>query len=181
MSDDDKAPQSDKPRLVLVVPQTLKDRIDTATGDSGEYSSQAELTRTAIRHELDADDEGTAQVEAQASLGEEAAATLDRIESAIGEANDRLERLESETRGSGPVYDLQKALYNYVLPMQEEDGKYAEWAITSEEIARTLDADQDDVEDALDRLSDMTGDVKSVFGGPENKEYWFRKTGSGPA
>jgi uncharacterized protein (DUF1778 family) len=171
------APQSDKPRVTLVVEPKLKQRIDEAAEE--EYGSIAEVVRTAVRHELDVVEEPSQPSgQSQVGLSEEASKRLARIEEAVETANERLENLESETRGSGPIYDLQKVLYNYVLPILP-DPELAEGRIdnTVPEIARTIDADEDDLETALERLDQMTDDVWYSLDDDSGTKHWYREGG----
>jgi hypothetical protein len=155
-------PQSNKPRVSLVVAEDLKERMEEHYPPEGnEYDSLADLVRTSVRRELDGHHEPATVAEqapsrATAEATEEVVERLTRMEELLEDTNSRIERVESRADTEGPEYDLEKVLFDLLPTARDgEDGT------TPAELAEKYGMDAEDVRDALNRLSNRTGQVQA--------------------
>lgn len=91
----------------------------------------------------------------------------------FGDVEDRLAGLESrvsaveqEMQAEGPGHELQQAVFKQLPSAKEapENAEYHEWAATPEDLAEKVAGDVEDVEAALDTLTETTAQVQGVVG-----------------
>jgi Arc/MetJ-type ribon-helix-helix transcriptional regulator len=173
------SPQSDKPRLSLVVEEELKEQIDSKTGKNEEYRTMAELVRTSVQRELD----GHHRRESQPTEGSMDLSPVlerfDRLETTLEEIDQRLMALESGSRASGPEFDIQRAIFE-ILPQEltpprlpVEDIRSENFPST-EKVAKKVGASFEDVESALRKLED-NATVVSKRDTEAGTTYWWRE------
>ena len=150
--------------------------------ESPEVDSVSHLIRLAVQKEISGaydKPRSRSDDESQADNGE-ILTHLRKIETAIDDVETRVSAIEG-VKSAEANYDIQKATFN-TLP-EPPEGKAIDtaqerppdFAITTEEIARQLGAEEADIQDALDHLQETTGQIRRVTGGPENTTYYWRK------
>lgn len=147
---------SDKPRVTLVVEKETKQRWVEDGVESGEHSSLADLVRVSVNRELDgyhSQDRGSTVESRDAQLSDDARAQLSRMENALEDVSETVDRLEQKESRNSPDYDFKKVLY-HLLPEEPADG------ITPSRLASQIDADTDAVEGHLYNLYEQTGGVQ---------------------
>ena len=147
---------SDKPRVNLVVEPETKERWEQEGVESGKFSSLAELVRVSVNRELDGFHESTGGVRTpenvEARLSDDARAQLSRMESALEDVSDSVNRLEQKESRESPEYDFKKVLY-HLLPEAPADG------VSPSMLASRIGADTDVVEGHLYQLYEQTSGV----------------------
>jgi hypothetical protein len=99
---------------------------------------------------------------------------LRQLQTGINDLEDRMNALERVGKAEAN-YDLRKAIFAF-LPEEAQSMNYEEWAITCEKLAQRLGADEQDVQDTLRSLEEVTGQVVSVTGGPDSETRWFKRS-----
>jgi hypothetical protein len=167
-----------RPQINIRVDTERKERWMEVAEESPQYNGLTHLIRLAVEKEL-ADnfgDSGTvdATLDSESTdLLREVSGTTERVEQGVTDLKARLRQVEERIGESGPRFSF-KAAVRESLP--EADSENPESGFTLTQIAARLTADQSDVRDALDSLK-QEGEVRSLGGGSENKNYYFRQRG----
>jgi len=189
----------DKTTKTVKVPDDTAEEWDEYVDETPEVDSVSHLIRLSVLKEMnDESDVETLRIDdGSRELSGEVLTSLRKIETAIGDIEERLTALE-DVETAEANYDIQKASYNFLptppesayVPEPEgkgsyvwEDADFDEWAVTAEETARKLGAEEEEVKDALDQLQETTGQVQSVTQGSErfdigdsdSKTYYWKK------
>lgn len=159
---------AEKTTVAFRVDESVKQEWEDAA-EGPEYDSLSHLIRLSVQKEIT--DTETAETDAQAGVSlagdSEVLDSLTRLERTVEDIQDEMKAVSRESR-SEELYNLEQVLLE-ILPTYEpgiQDLKNpAETdieTVTSEEVAARIDADEQDVSDALNRLSDNTGQVKAL-------------------
>jgi len=97
---------------------------------------------------------------------------LRQLQTGLNDLQERMDALEQVGEAEAN-YNLRKAAFSFLPTGQSMN--YSEWAITCEEMAQKLGADEQAVQTALNDLEEETGQVASVTGGPDSETYWFKR------
>lgn len=140
---------------------------DAAEGP--EYDSLSHLIRLSVQREITETETGEMDAQSGVSSGgdSEVLDSLTRLERTVEDIQDEMKAVSRESR-SEELYNLEQVLLE-ILPsfdpsiddLQNPADSNIE-AVTSEEIAARIDADEQDVSEALNRLSNNTGQVKAL-------------------
>lgn len=159
---------AEKTTVAFRVDESVKSEWEDAA-EGAEYDSLSHLIRLSVQKEI-ADTE-TAETDAQAGVSltgdSEVLDSLTRLERTVEDIQDEMKAVSRESR-SEELYNLEQVLLE-ILPTYDPDiqdlqnpTKIDIEAVTSEEAAARIDADEQDVSDALNRLSNNTGQVKEL-------------------
>lgn len=186
----------DKTTKTVKVPESKAEEWEAYVEDNAEVDSISHLIRLSVQKEIS----GAYDVDTRRSDGDSTGANgeilthLRKIETAIDDVETRVAAVEG-VKSAEANYDIQKATFN-TLPEPPDSEVFevpesgaskdsseqhtaqkhpSDFAVTSDEIARQLGAETEDVEEALTHLRETTGQVRRVSGGPENRTYYWRK------
>jgi Arc/MetJ-type ribon-helix-helix transcriptional regulator len=157
------------------VPESMAEEWERYVEENPEADSISHLIRQSVELRLQGKYSGPQRVvegSDDADSGEVLTA-LRQLQTGMNDLQERMNALERVGEAEAS-YDLQKAVFSF-LPEERRSSKYADWAITCEELAQKLGANEGDVQDTLDNLGDGTGQVASVSGGPDGETYWFKR------
>ncbi|QAU13019.1 hypothetical protein EKH57_09960 [Halorubrum sp. BOL3-1] len=168
----------EKTTVAFRVDESVKQEWEAAA-DGPEYDSLSHLIRLSVQKEIT--DTETAETDAQAgvSLAEnsEVLDSLTRLERTVENIQDDMEAVSRESR-SEELYNLEQVLLE-ILPTYTSSKQDLQnptetdiETITPEEVAARIDADEQDVSDALNRLSDNTGQVRELQMGFDSKTHY---------
>lgn len=157
------------------VPSSKAEEWDSYVEDNPEVDSISHLIRLSVERELQGKYEKpqTLSDDSDDAASGEVLTVLRQLQTGMNDLQERMNALERVGEAEAS-YDLQKAVFSF-LPEERRSSKYADWAITCEELAQKLGADEQAVQDTLDNLGDGTGQVASVSGGPDGETYWFKR------
>ena len=159
------------------VPASKAEEWDSHIEENPEVDSTSHLIRLAVENEISGTRGGREGADTSGEAAEdrrdkEILTALNKLQTSINDLDRRMSSLEGIEKDEAS-YDLRRAVYSF-LPEERDDLAYDDWAVTPEELARSLGADETDVRDSLDRL-DGLGEASSVTGGPSDKTYWFKR------
>lgn len=146
-----------------------------------EYGGITDLIRTSVRNEINGEHDATA-VDTEAtgdSVVTEIAETVDRLESAVKDMDNRLNTVRESVESNVPEISVTAAVRETV-PEPEQGATadyYAEYGLTVTQIAARLDANESDVSEALDELQ-ASGVVEGVTGGEPPETVYVRTGGA---
>lgn len=171
-----------RPQINIRVDEDRKERWKEAAEEAPEYDGLTHLIRLAVEKELTEDESpdtttSPATVEtASNDMLREVKGNTERIEDGITDVKARLSQIESRVGGQAE-FSLRAAIRE-TLPVPESgpNAKPAEDGLTEKEIAARLNADRDDVTEALDALENE-GEVRSLTGGSPQKTVYVRSGG----
>lgn len=132
---------------------------------SGEYESLAELIRTSVFRELEGLHSQNRQApQRDTGASEELMSALNELEENVSDIQTTVTHMDNQQSTEGELYDLSKILLQYAIPVPPADRTryYAEYGITADEIASSIGADLETVEDALDNIINMTSRVERL-------------------
>lgn len=157
------------------VPALKAEEWDKYLEDNPEVDSISHLIRLSVEKEISGshDDTKIPSGDSETRNDGEILTALRQLQTTVDDVEGRLSALEG-IKTTEADYDLRKAVYSF-LPKKKKNTEYPAWATTTEEIARKLGAQEDDVQNALEDLEHRTGEVASVTGGPKSERYWFRR------
>lgn len=176
-------------QLNIRLSDAQKERWREAAETSTEYNNITHLIRRAVENELS--DATAGSKGGGPSLDEEHADTLreikassERTEDGITDLKARLRQLEERVGESGETFSLRAAVRE-TLPeaVYEESGGGStrvnpkEYALTAKQVAARLNADESEVEDALDALETESSEVHSGGPGPDGEILYFYEGG----
>ena len=153
----------EKTTVAFRVDESVKQEWEDAA-DGAEYDSLSHLIRLSVQKEIT--DTETAQTDAPAGVeaDSEVLESLNRLEKTVEEIHDEMGAVSREKQ-AGKLYDLEQVLLE-VLPTYDPNLQDLQnptesdiETVTPEEVAARIDADEQDVSDALNRLADNTGQV----------------------
>jgi antitoxin component of RelBE/YafQ-DinJ toxin-antitoxin module len=172
---------AEKTTVAFRVDESVKQEWEDAA-EGPEYDSISHLIRLAVQREI-ADTQTTrtdAQTDAEATTDSEVLQSLTRIERTVTDMQDEMEALGRESRAE-ELYDLKQVLLE-VLPTASkeldpteelEPDKLEAGATTPHSVAGRIGADTSDVADALERLDENTGQVRSVEDRETGETYYW--------
>lgn len=144
--------------------------------------NMSQLVRMSVKHEID----GTAdapQAPENAiepdSIGE-ISEGINSLQQAMKDVETRISVIEKELEDTNEM-DLEDAVFrNLPTPPEKVDDPLtntepSEWASTPGDIARSIVKSTERVKEALERLDERGGQVKSVYGGEPPKVYYWRR------
>ncbi|ELZ93284.1 hypothetical protein [Haloferax sulfurifontis] len=158
------------------VPESMAEEWERYVEENPEADSISHLIRQSVELKLQGK---FSEPQTRSDDGDDAAASgeiltvLRQLQTGINDLEERMNALERVGEAEAS-YDLRKAVFSF-LPEERRSSKYADWAITCEELAQKLGADEPAVQDTLDDLAEETGQVASVSGGPDGETYWFKR------
>lgn len=157
------------------VPSSKAEEWDSYVEDNPEVDSISHLIRLSVERELQGkyEEPQTLSDDSDDAASGEVLTALRQLQTGINDLEERMNALERVGEAEAN-YNLRKAVFSF-LPEERRSSKYADWAITCEELAQKLGADEPAVQDTLDNLADGTGQVASVSGGPDGETYWFKR------
>lgn len=157
------------------VPESKAEEWDAHVEENPEVDSISHLIRLSVERELQGkyEEPQTLSTNSDDAAFGEVLTALRQLQTSVGDLQERMGAIERVEEAKAN-YDLQKAVFSF-LPEERRSSKYADWAITCEELAQKLGADEQAVQDTLDDLAEGTGQVLSVSGGPDGETYWFKR------
>ncbi|WP_092732676.1 hypothetical protein [Halopenitus persicus] len=171
---------AEKTTVAFRVDESVKSKWEDAA-TRPEYDSLSHLIRLSVQKEIT--DTETAHTDTQTitevAEDSEVLQSLTRIERVVEDVQDEVEAVGRESR-AGELYDLEQVLLE-VLPTAPESYHPGEGESASIEdasakphdIAGKIGADTSDVSDALERLANNTGQVRSVTHKPSGDTYYW--------
>jgi len=136
------------------------------------HGSLTKLIQFAVGKEID----GTADGSDSASddTVTELQQTVDRLENTVSDMDTRLQAVHSTVQATGPDISLKSAVRETLQTPYEVSGdSLAEYGLLPSQVAARLDADTDDVTDALDTLFEQEPEV--VFEEMNGERYYFKR------
>lgn len=142
----------------------------------------SQLVRMAVKHEIDgrADAPQSPENAIEPEVMGEVTDGINQLQKGLRGVKTRLSTIEKEVELTDTM-DTEDAVFR-ALPTPPSDGngvnqdEYNQWAATPDGIARQTARSVDRVEEALEHLENVSGQVRSVVGGPdENQYYWKRQ------
>ena len=182
-----------RPQINIRVDEGRKKRWKQAAEESPEYDGLSHLIRLAVEQEL-AEGGGGSDTGSQATLDEgstdllrEVKGSTDRVEGGIEDVKARLRRLEERVGQTGPKFSLKAAVRETLNTRPEgeivdgPDGPTEleptespeEYGLTLTQVAARLNADESEVEEALNTL-EQEGEIRSLGGSTEDGWLYFR-------
>jgi len=173
---------AEKTTVAFRIDESVKEEWEDAA-EGPEYDSLSHLIRLAVQREIaDTQTPRTdAQTDAETTEDGEVLQSLTRIERAVTDVQDEMEALGRESRAE-ELYDLEQVLLE-VLPTASkkldptselEPDKLEAEATTPRNVAGRIGADTSDVSDALERLDENTGHVRSAEHRESGESYYWR-------
>lgn len=172
----------EKTTVAFRIDESVKEEWEDAA-EGPEYDSVSHLIRLSVQKEIT--DTETTETDAQAGAGpaenSEVLDSLTRLERTVEDIQDEMRAVSSESR-SGELYSLEQVLLE-TLPTASKDldpttelepEQFESGATTPHDIAGKIGADTSDVTDALERLADNTGQVRSVENQKTGDNYYWR-------
>lgn len=140
----------------------------------------SQLVRMGVKHEIDgrADAPQTPENAIEPEVMGEVAQGINTLQKAVKDVQTRLSAIEEEIEVADAM-DIQDAVFR-ALPTpptkteETEHSAYAEWAVTSDDIAMDIARSEEAVIDVLEQLEEL-GQVRSVTGGPESDTYYWKR------
>ncbi|MFC7071529.1 hypothetical protein ACFQJ7_16600 [Halovenus rubra] len=171
---------AEKTTVAFRIDESVKEEWEDAA-EGPEYDSLSHLIRLSVQREIT--DTGTAPRTAKADTGtvedSEVLDSLTRLERTVEDIQDEMKAVSRESR-SEELYNLEQVLLE-VLPSHKTNLEDLENPIgsdiesaTPEEIAARIDANEQDVSDALNRLSDNTAQVKELGTAFDDQNSYYR-------
>jgi predicted nucleic acid-binding Zn-ribbon protein len=145
--------------------------------EESDAQNLSHLVRIAVKHEIDGKLGDTQEVESTIASEQmsELVDGINDLQSTMEEVQQRISSLESEVDVADTM-DIEDAIYN-VLPVEadqsEPHDQYHEWAMTVEDIAIQIARPEQVVKETLERMEERGGQVRSVFGGPDDGEHRY--------
>lgn len=160
--------------VAVKISEDQKAKWESYIEENPEVESMSHLLRLAVNKEL-ADSQATQQiqVETETEASTELLEGLQRIEDRLNGVEGRLGAIERESEAEGPSYDLQKVVFE-LLPSSAEapnDAQPHEWAVTTDDLAKKVGTNTEDIQNTLDRLIDTVSQVQAVHGKPGTFYY----------
>jgi hypothetical protein len=159
---------AEKTTVAFRVDESVKQEWEDAA-EGPEYDSLSHLIRLSVQKEIIDTETGETDAQAGVSLAgdSEVLDSLTRLERTVEDIQDEMQAVSRESR-SEELYNLEQVLLE-ILPTYDPDIQDLQnpteidiETVTSEEVAARIDADEQDVSDALNRLSNNTGQVKEL-------------------
>jgi uncharacterized protein (DUF342 family) len=165
-------------QINIRVDKERKARWMESAEESPQYNGLTHLIRLAVEKELSEDFGASGEVDAaldseSKDLVREISGSTERLEQGVTELKARLRQVEERIGESGPKFSF-KAAVRESLP--EADSMNPESGFTSTQTAARLGAEESEVREALESLK-KEGEVQSLGGGSENKNYYFQQRG----
>ena len=170
---------AEKTTVAFRVDESVKEEWEQAA-EGPEYDSLSHLIRLAVQREIT--DTESAETDAQASVEAdgEVLESLTRLERTVEDIYDEMGAVGRESQAE-ELYDLEQVLLE-ILPVNDVTVQFLKEqdptdididTLTPEEAAARIGADKEDVSDALNRLSDNTGQVhRSEIPFDDQTGYW---------
>lgn len=157
------------------VPESMAEEWDSYLEDNPEVDSISHLIRLSVQRQLQEGFEQSKQVSTGSddNVSGQTLTMLRRLQTSINDLHEEVDSIRNINE-SEATYDLQRALFS-LLPEGPKSMKYNRWALTCEELANKLGAEEQAVQESLNDLEEVTGEVRSVFGGPDDETYWFKQ------
>jgi uncharacterized protein YukE len=155
------------------VPESMAEEWENYVEENPEADTISHLIRQSVQLRLQgkySEPQGHSD-DADTASGE-VLTVLRQVQAGMDDLQERMNALEQVGEAEAN-YNLRKVAFSF-LPTGQST-KYSEWAITCEEMAQKLGADQQAVQAALNDLEEETGQVTSVTGGPDSETYWFKR------
>jgi len=158
------------------VPSSKAEEWDSYVEDNAEVDSISHLIRLSVERELQGkyNEPQTLPDHSADATSSEVLTVLRQLQTGINDLEDRMNALERVGKAEAD-YDLRKAVFAF-LPEEAQSMNYEEWAIKCEKLAQRLGANEQDVQDTLRNLEEVTGQVVSVTGGPDSETRWFKRS-----
>ena len=184
-------PASEKPRIRLVLTGGEDQHDRWKEYKDEHFGSMAEMVRTSVEREIQGDHMPNPPNSGEGADSEQVGEVLEVVRSMKGtleSLESRVNSLETADETSGPRFDLQKAVFA-VLPEAPEDHPVErwdqvsydgnldldQWAATAEELARSLGASPEEVEEVVADLVENTGQVVQAEDEKSDRTYYWRK------
>jgi len=171
---------AEKTTVAFRIAEDIKQEWDDAA-EGPEYNNLSHLIRLSVQEEITGTE--TAETDAQAGVNlerdSEVLDSLTRLERTVEDIQDEMKAVSRESR-SEELYSLEQVLLE-LLPTASEDLSITEiepeaiesGATTPRDMAARIGADTSDVADALERLADNTGQVRSVENRKTGDTYYW--------
>ncbi|OYR37942.1 hypothetical protein DJ82_13430 [Halorubrum sp. Ib24] len=171
---------AEKTTVAFRIDESIKSEWEDAA-EGPEYDSLSHLIRLSVQREITETESAqhTAQADTATVEDSDVLDSLTRLERTVEDIQDEMKAVSRESR-SEELYNLEQVLLE-VLPSHKTNLKDLENPISSdiesatpEEIAARIDADEQDVSDALNRLSDNTAQVKELGTAFDEQNSYYR-------
>lgn len=178
------------------VPESKADKWDAYVAENPEVDSISHLIRLSVEREMQGlyDQPQTPSDDSDNAASGEVLTALRQLRTSIDDLEERVSGIERVGEAEAN-YDIQKATFSMLPEPPEsevfevpEPGKgkgsikehvnqsqLPEFAMTADKIARRLGAEADDVQDALDKIQRITGQVSSVVEPDSGETYYWKK------
>lgn len=159
----------------LRVAPERKDEWKQYVDDSPEAGNLSQLIRLAVTRHMQSEE--PQQERRQPETSGEVLEALNGINNTLDDMEERLGALERESQQTGPMYSLEKVAFDRLPVRPDEWGTtpVEKWGKTAEDIAREINAEIDDVKEALERRSRKISLIQSAEGDVDDRRYYWRK------
>lgn len=141
----------------------------------------SQLVRMSVKHEIDgrADVPQTTEQTIEPEVMGEVTEGIDTLQQSLRDVQTRISVIEEEIEVTDAM-DIQDAVFRALpTPPSEQDEiehtQFAKWAKTPDDIAMSIARSKDSVTDALENLEEVSGQVRSVVGGPNDERYYWKR------